>query len=146
MTTYTTLEQPANKMEAAAPLIQKVFPLPVPPFLLNQKFYDALAEAPSLDKVVLPIRASTVRPNYVSEADRLPAASWTFARKQTSSEKLPQAIAHRGYKAKHPENTMGAFRGAVNANAHAIETDVHLTKDDVVVLSHASTIYALARC
>lgn len=51
---------------------------------------------------------------------------------------MPQAIAHRGYKAKHPENTMGAFRGAVQAKAHAMETDIHLTKDDVVVLSHVS--------
>ena len=52
---------------------------------------------------------------------------------------MPQAIAHRGYKAKHPENTMGAFRGAVHAKAHAMETDIHLTKDDVVVLSHVSS-------
>lgn len=51
---------------------------------------------------------------------------------------MPQAIAHRGYKAKHPENTMGAFQGAVKAKAHAVETDIHLTKDDVVVLSHVS--------
>lgn len=33
---------------------------------------------------------------------------------------------------------MGAFRGAVKAKAHAMETDIHLTKDDVVVLSHVS--------
>lgn len=51
---------------------------------------------------------------------------------------MPQAIAHRGYKAKHPENTMGAFQGAVKAKAHAMETDIHLTKDHVVVLSHVS--------
>jgi tubulin gamma len=51
---------------------------------------------------------------------------------------MPQAIAHRGYKAKFPENTMGAFKGAVEVGAEAIETDIHLTKDDVVVLSHAS--------
>ena len=31
---------------------------------------------------------------------------------------------------------MGAFKGAVQVGANAIETDVHLTKDDVVVLSH----------
>lgn len=32
---------------------------------------------------------------------------------------------------------MAAFRGAIEeARAHAIETDIHLTKDDVVVLSH----------
>ena len=50
---------------------------------------------------------------------------------------LPQAIAHRGYKAKFPENTMPSFVGAVKAGAHALETDVHLTKDNVVVLLNA---------
>jgi glycerophosphoryl diester phosphodiesterase len=51
---------------------------------------------------------------------------------------LPQSIAHRGYKAEYPENTMDAFRAAVAIGAHAIETDLHLTKDKVVVLSHVS--------
>lgn len=55
---------------------------------------------------------------------------------QTSAGRRPQAIAHRGYKAKFPENSMGAFKGAVEVGAHAIETDVHLSKDGVVVLSH----------
>ncbi|RDL39214.1 putative Glycerophosphoryl diester phosphodiesterase [Venustampulla echinocandica] len=55
----------------------------------------------------------------------------------------PQAIAHRGYKAAYPENTMGAFKGAVDVGAHAIETDIHLSKDGVVVLSHDAT---LKRC
>lgn len=31
---------------------------------------------------------------------------------------------------------MDAFVGAVKAGAHAIETDVHLSQDGVVVLSH----------
>lgn len=56
---------------------------------------------------------------------------------------FPQAIAHRGYKAKYPENTMGAFAGAIDVGAHALETDVHMTKDGVVVLSHDAT---LKRC
>lgn len=112
-------------MAAAKPLMQKISPLPVPPFLLDDKFYDTLLEAPSLENVAQPL------------------PSWTFARKRPSGGKMPQAIAHRGYKAKHPENTMGAFRGAVNAKAHAMETDIHLTKDDVVVLSHDAT---LKRC
>lgn len=38
---------------------------------------------------------------------------------------------------------MGAFDGAVKIGAQAIETDVHLTKDNVVVLSHDAT---LKRC
>lgn len=52
---------------------------------------------------------------------------------------MPQIIAHRGYKAAFPENTMAAFRGAVEAGAHAIETDLHLSKDGVVVLVHVTT-------
>ncbi|KAK0643052.1 PLC-like phosphodiesterase [Cercophora newfieldiana] len=56
---------------------------------------------------------------------------------------MPQAIAHRGYKVAFPENTMGAFKGAVEVGAHAIETDLHLSKDGVVVLSHDAT---LKRC
>ena len=52
---------------------------------------------------------------------------------------MPQTIAHRGYKTQYPENTMGAFRGAVEARADAIETDIHLSKDGIAVLSHVET-------
>lgn len=31
---------------------------------------------------------------------------------------------------------MASFEGAVEVGSDAIETDIHLTKDDVVVLSH----------
>ncbi|KAI1632998.1 PLC-like phosphodiesterase [Biscogniauxia mediterranea] len=62
----------------------------------------------------------------------------------------PIAIAHRGYKAQAPENTMLAFRRAVavadvddEAVAGAIETDLHLSRDGVVVLSHDAD---LGRC
>lgn len=53
-----------------------------------------------------------------------------------SRRQLPQAIAHRGYKMAYPENSMAAFRSAVEIGAHAIETDLHLSRDGVVVLSH----------
>ncbi|KAJ9614335.1 hypothetical protein H2200_002471 [Cladophialophora chaetospira] len=66
-----------------------------------------------------------------------PIASWAQATTYGEGKQLlPQAIAHRGFKAEHPENTMSSFIGAVEVGAHAIETDIHLTKDDVVVLSH----------
>jgi len=70
-------------------------------------------------------------------------ASFAYARKNETGRRLPQAIAHRGFKAKFPENTMGAFRGAVEVGANAVETDVHLTRDGVVVLSHDKN---LKRC
>lgn len=60
-----------------------------------------------------------------------------------SKRKRPQCIAHRGYKAKYPENTMKAFSAAIAAGAHALETDLHITKDEVVVLSHDGN---LKRC
>lgn len=55
------------------------------------------------------------------------------------SRRLPQAIAHRGAKALWPENSMAAFKGAVGVGTHAIETDLHLSADGVVVLSHVSS-------
>ncbi|KGQ05347.1 Phosphatidylglycerol phospholipase C [Beauveria bassiana D1-5] len=52
------------------------------------------------------------------------------------SRLLPQTVAHRGYKAQWPENSLEGMRAAVQAGAHGIETDVHLTRDGVVVMSH----------
>ena len=44
--------------------------------------------------------------------------------------------AHRGASRELPENTMAAFRRAVELGADALETDVHLTSDGVLVTSH----------
>ncbi|SDW07185.1 glycerophosphoryl diester phosphodiesterase [Marininema mesophilum] len=51
-----------------------------------------------------------------------------------------QVYAHRGYSAVAPENTMAAFQRAVDAGAHGIELDLHLTKDDEVVVIHDETV------
>lgn len=40
------------------------------------------------------------------------------------------------YKAKYPENTILAFQQAVKAGADCVETDVRLTKDEVVCILH----------
>lgn len=66
----------------------------------------------------------------------VPQATFTLAKPDRRGRTFPQAIAHRGYKAANPENTMGAFRGAVEIGAHAIETDLHITRDGVLVISH----------
>lgn len=44
--------------------------------------------------------------------------------------------AHRGASGYYPENTMKAFEEAVKLGADGIETDVHMTKDGVLVLIH----------
>lgn len=49
-------------------------------------------------------------------------------------------FAHRGVMALQPENTMSAFRLALDAGADGIETDVHLTKDGELVLIHDETL------
>ncbi|KAL7942201.1 PLC-like phosphodiesterase [Trichoderma barbatum] len=73
------------------------------------------------------------------------AAKWASAvvSRRDASRFIPQTIAHRGFKASFPENSMAAFRAAVEVGAHALETDVHLSKDGVVVLSHDPS---LKRC
>lgn len=45
-------------------------------------------------------------------------------------------IAHRGFSGQAPENTMAAFKMAVEAGAEMIELDVHLTSDSKVVVIH----------
>jgi len=49
-------------------------------------------------------------------------------------------IAHRGYAAKFPENTMIAFQEAEKAKADGIELDVQLTKDGQLVVIHDEKI------
>ncbi len=49
-------------------------------------------------------------------------------------------IAHRGYSEKYPENTLPAFKKAIEAGADMIELDVHLSKDDRIVVIHDNRI------
>jgi glycerophosphoryl diester phosphodiesterase len=44
--------------------------------------------------------------------------------------------AHRGASAELPENTMAAFRRAVDLGVDALELDIHATRDGVLVVSH----------
>lgn len=48
----------------------------------------------------------------------------------------PLVIAHRGASACKPENTISAFEEAIRMKADYIETDVHQTKDGIVVIMH----------
>lgn len=45
-------------------------------------------------------------------------------------------LAHRGYSALYPENTMEAFIKAYEKGFDGVETDVHLSKDGEMVLIH----------
>lgn len=53
----------------------------------------------------------------------------------------PLHIAHRGGAAIYPENTMVAFRAAVERHqTDVLELDVHLSRDGVVVVAHDDTL------
>ncbi|QEW03059.1 glycerophosphodiester phosphodiesterase [Microbacterium lushaniae] len=56
-------------------------------------------------------------------------------RKREENVKI-RAIAHRGYSAKYPENTVTALKAAVDLNYSHVEFDVQLSKDGVPVLMH----------
>jgi glycerophosphoryl diester phosphodiesterase len=45
-------------------------------------------------------------------------------------------LAHRGYHATAPENTLEAFEAAIMAGVNGIETDVRMSRDGVPVLVH----------
>ena len=49
-------------------------------------------------------------------------------------------IAHRGEHLSHPENTLEAFQGAVDARADFFELDVRTTADGKLVLMHDATV------
>ena len=57
-----------------------------------------------------------------------------------NGKSVPHAIAYRGVTIKSLENIIDAFKEALKAHAQAIETDVHLSRDGVVVLSPVSFI------
>lgn len=49
-------------------------------------------------------------------------------------------IGHRGASGRYPENTLLAFRSAIEAGAHALELDVRLSADGVPVVIHDATV------
>jgi glycerophosphoryl diester phosphodiesterase len=56
------------------------------------------------------------------------------------SDTIPLVIAHRGYSAVFPENTLSSFEGAIDIGADFIELDVQLTRDGQVVVFHDDSL------
>ncbi len=54
----------------------------------------------------------------------------------TPPARAPQVIAHRGASAEAPENTLAAFRRALEIGVDGVELDVHLSADGVPVVIH----------
>lgn len=63
------------------------------------------------------------------------------ANPMASNEELPILIAHGGGNREFPDNTLEAFYNAYSVdNRVMMETDVSITKDGVVILSHDTTL------
>jgi glycerophosphoryl diester phosphodiesterase len=61
-------------------------------------------------------------------------------RKRTVGGEWPVNLAHRGASALAPENTIEAFRLAVEAGAGGLELDVHMTRDGHLVVIHDASV------
>ncbi len=57
-----------------------------------------------------------------------------------SGKPKPYLMAHRGNRVACPENTLAAFRHALDDGADILETDLHLTADNVFVCIHDATV------
>lgn len=58
-----------------------------------------------------------------------------------SKASLHPCVAHRGFSGKAPENTMAAFKLALECpHVEWMELDVHLSKDDIPVVIHDATL------
>ena len=60
------------------------------------------------------------------------------AMKNVNAYTGPQRFAHRGLVQAAPENTLGAFQGAVDGGYEGIEIDVQMTRDGEIVIAHDS--------
>ncbi|KAJ3503150.1 hypothetical protein NLJ89_g8560 [Agrocybe chaxingu] len=52
------------------------------------------------------------------------------------SRALPECWGHRGASSRFPENTLASFEAAIRDGAEGIESDVHVSADNVVVMFH----------
>ncbi len=55
----------------------------------------------------------------------------------------PLVIAHRGSSGERPENTFPAFERAIEQSADMIETDLHLSRDGIVMIHHDAELERL---
>ena len=63
--------------------------------------------------------------------------AWDLVRRHSER---PAVIAHRGASGYAPENTRAAYSLAITLGTGAVETDVHLSRDGVVVTIHDETV------
>ncbi|TFK17115.1 PLC-like phosphodiesterase [Coprinopsis marcescibilis] len=62
--------------------------------------------------------------------------SFIVSNRSKRPHRLPDCWGHRGASSRFPENTLASFQAAIRDGAEGIESDVHVSKDDVVIMFH----------
>ncbi|MBX3012607.1 MAG: hypothetical protein KF832_13915 [Caldilineaceae bacterium] len=68
------------------------------------------------------------------------ALNWSQFYATRHQRTRPLIVAHRGAPEDQPENTLPAFQFALAQGADVLETDLHFTRDDEIVLFHDHTL------
>ena len=86
-------------------------------------FADTLSLKGALKALILPLKGNTV----------MSTNPWL-------REHRPLSIAHRGHSIAYPENTLEAYRKAIELGVEMIECDVNITRDGQLVMMHDPTL------
>ncbi len=98
-----------------------------------ENFMNARARKKSPTSMTTPPTTSTTHMSLIVPVPLISAAVEPIRRP-------PIAFAHRGARAHAPENTLEAFRRALDLGATGLETDAWLTADGHVVLDHGGVV------
>lgn len=52
----------------------------------------------------------------------------------------PEIVAHRGFAAEYPENSLSAFQAAIDCGCRFLELDIQLTQDKLAIVIHDTTL------
>lgn len=125
-------------------------PPPVPPFKYPRSFLHLAATHPHPHHCCVRSPLDTARPSPTTMSAPNPPSARPATLRHAASDSalpalrlpaaLPECWGHRGASDAFPENTMASFDAAVRDGADGIETDVHITQDDVIVMFHDSVL------
>jgi glycerophosphoryl diester phosphodiesterase len=65
--------------------------------------------------------------------------------KESQEMRRPLTVAHRGGAGLAPENTLAAFRKALELQADAVELDLHMSKDGALIVMHDPDLVRVTR-